>query len=191
MLVGLLHTIHSLALSHCYPTRTLWVALFPASPGSSLFKQPWYNMFPRCTNIDAKLNADTNSTWNHGQQWPQPQTILNLRPPSCLDYRTRHGSQPKESDKFEIVIVQWHKLQVLERLSWSFLVLSTFFSGVQNIQDNAWFEIATVTTQRNSLNKQWYLCTNKMLDNGLSLVAQEHSKITNIWKCLFWGWPLK
>jgi hypothetical protein len=79
----------------------------------------------------------------------------------------------------------------LERLSWSFLVLSTFFSGVQNIQDNAWFEIATVTTQRNSLNKQWYLCTNKMLDNGLSLVAQEHSKITNIWKCLFWGWPLK
>ena len=86
------------ALSRCYSTRTLWVALFPASPVSSLFKQPWYNMFPHCSNIDAKLNADTSSTWNHAQQWSQPQTILNFQPPSCLDYRARHGPQLIEKE---------------------------------------------------------------------------------------------
>jgi len=81
-LTQLLPTTHSSARSHRYPTRVLWVALFPASPGSDFFKRPWPMAFLPWTNIDAKLDADTNSTWNHEQQGFQiSDTSTSLSPP--------------------------------------------------------------------------------------------------------------
>jgi hypothetical protein len=40
-------------------------------------------------------SADTHVIWVARHKVTRPQTILKFRPPSSLDYRTRHGSQPK------------------------------------------------------------------------------------------------
>ena len=93
MLEGLLRATHSRARSHYCSTRVLLAAGFPPWPGPPLLRQPDPLQFPEESHVDARLSADTGSTWTDSWQESIPQAIPQNLPPSSWITGARHNSQ--------------------------------------------------------------------------------------------------
>ena len=78
----LLMIAYSQVLSHYCLTRELLLPVFPLWAGSLLFNQPGELRLLCVHHIDAKLSADTQSTYNKHPQESRPQAIQRPQPPS-------------------------------------------------------------------------------------------------------------